>query len=332
MKRVTIYDVAREANVSLATVSRVINGSNVVKAPTRERVENAVEKLGYKPNAIAQGLALQKTTTIGLVVPEASFTYTGQIINGLIDVAKIYNYHIMLHTITEGITDLNSVVEDIIKSHVDGVVIFDDKLRANDMATLNRYNIPVVVIGNKIEAKDVCSVYVNIEKAIYELVMKYLEEGKDKIAILEDRKNPQQYQYILKGAKKAYESKGKEFKGQLNLPTGTRTSYGFLKDWLKTHRYDLMVGYRDSQAMAIINAARENDISVPEEMEVVCVLDTKYNTIMRPQVSSFSIPSYDLGAVSMRMMTKMLQKDENEDREDSIELSYLFTSRQSTKE
>ena len=84
--------------------------------------------------------------------------------------------------------------------------------------------------------------------------------------------------------------------------------------------------------MAIINAARENDISVPEEMEVVCVLDTKYNTIMRPQVSSFSIPSYDLGAVSMRMMTKMLQKDENEDREDSIELSYLFTSRQSTKE
>ena len=104
MKRVTIYDVAKEAGVSLATVSRVINGSNVVKAPTKERVEAAVEKLGYKPNAIAQGLALQKSTSIGLVVPEASFTYTGQVINGLIDVAKIYNYNIMLHTITAGIT------------------------------------------------------------------------------------------------------------------------------------------------------------------------------------------------------------------------------------
>ena len=89
MKRVTIYDVAKEAGVSLATVSRVINGSTVVKEPTRQRVQSAIEKLGYKPNAIAQGLALQKTTTIGLVVPEASFTYTGQIINGLIDVAKI---------------------------------------------------------------------------------------------------------------------------------------------------------------------------------------------------------------------------------------------------
>ena len=115
MKRVTIYDVAKEAGVSLATVSRVINGSNVVKAPTKERVEAAVEKLGYKPNAIAQGLALQKSTSIGLVVPEASFTYTGQVINGLIDVAKIYNYNIMLHTITAGITDINTVKQYFLK-------------------------------------------------------------------------------------------------------------------------------------------------------------------------------------------------------------------------
>ena len=103
MKRVTIYDVAKDAGVSLATVSRVINGSEVVKGPTRTKVEASIEKLGYKPNAIAQGLALQKTTSIGLVIPEASFTYTGQIINGLLDVAKIYDYKIILHTTTEGI-------------------------------------------------------------------------------------------------------------------------------------------------------------------------------------------------------------------------------------
>jgi LacI family transcriptional regulator len=182
MKRVTIYDVAKEAGVSLATVSRVINGSNVVKGPTRDKVQAAVDKLGYKPNAIAQGLALQKTTTIGLVVPEASFTYTGQIINGLIDVAKIYNYNIMLHTITAGITDLSSVIEDIIKSHVDGVVVYNDKLELPEDETLSKYNIPIVLIGNRSRVT-VCSVYVDIEKAIFELTTKYLEEGKSKIAI-----------------------------------------------------------------------------------------------------------------------------------------------------
>jgi LacI family transcriptional regulator len=64
-------------------------------------------------------------------------------------------------------------------------------------------------------------------------------------------------------------------------------------------------------------------------MEVACVIDTKYNAMMRPQISSFSIPSYDLGAVSMRVMTKMLSNEMEADR--MIELSYLFTPRQTTK-
>ena len=68
MKKVTIYEVAKESNVSLATVSRVINGSSVVKEDTRKRVEEAINKLGYRPNAIAQGLALSRTTTVGLTL------------------------------------------------------------------------------------------------------------------------------------------------------------------------------------------------------------------------------------------------------------------------
>ena len=329
MKRVTIYDVAKEAGVSLATVSRVINGSDVVKAPTQERVQAAIEKLGYKPNAIAQGLALQKTTTIGLVVPEASFTYTGQIINGLIDVAKIYNYNIMLHTITSGITNVKDIIEDIIKSRVDGVVIYNDKLMP-ELTELSKYNIPMVVIGNRIKADNVCCVYVDIEKAVYELSMKYLEEGKKKIAIIEDRKNAYSTAMLVKGAEAAYKKKGMKFDGFLKIPPETRTSYAFLSSWLKDHKYDVMIGNRDSQAMAILNSARENNIKVPDQMEVVCVIDTKYNSMIRPQISSFSIPSYDLGAVSMRVMTKMLQS--TADVEPEIELSYLFTPRQTTKD
>ena len=329
MKRVTIYDVAKEAGVSLATVSRVINGSTVVKEPTRQRVQSAIEKLGYKPNAIAQGLALQKTTTIGLVVPEASFTYTGQIINGLIDVAKIYNYNIMLHTITSGITEISDIIEDIIKSRVDGVIIYNDKLEMSEVEELKKYSIPIVVIENRVNAENVCSVYVDIEKAIYELTMKYLEEGKEKIAIVEDRKSRFSTEQMVKGAEAAFRKHGKKFKGLLRIPVANRSSYEFLADWLRNNHYDVMIGNRDSQAMAILNAATENGIRVPDDLEIVCVIDTKYNSMARPQISSFSIPSYDLGAVSMRVMTKMLQEQNDFERE--IELSYLFTPRQTTK-
>ena len=329
MKRVTIYDVAKEAGVSLATVSRVINGSNVVKGPTRDKVQEAIEKLGYKPNAIAQGLALQKTTTIALVVPEASFTYTGQIINGLIDVAKIYSYRIMLHTITEGITDIKDIIEDIIKSNVDGVVIYNDKLMVEEMEELSKYNLPIVVIGNKIKNDNICCVYVDIKKAINEICTKYLEEDKTKIAIIEDRKNEYTCEQMVQGATEAFKKKGLKFEGFLKIPNDIHTSYAFLSKWLKDNKYDVMIGNRDSQAMAILNTARENNISVPDDMEVVCVIDTKYNSMVRPQISSFSIPSYDLGAVSMRVMTKLLNGETDIDRQ--IELSYLFTPRQTTK-
>ena len=78
MKKVTIYEVAKESNVSLATVSRVINGSTAVKEDTKKRVEDAINKLGYRPNAIAQGLALSRTTTVGLIIPATSISFSAK--------------------------------------------------------------------------------------------------------------------------------------------------------------------------------------------------------------------------------------------------------------
>lgn len=329
MKRVTIYDVAKEAGVSLATVSRVINRSDVVKAPTKNKVEAAIERLGYKPNAIAQGLALSKTTTIGLVIPEASYTYIGQIINGLIDVAKMYNYNIILHTITEGITDLNDIIETIIRSRVDGVIVYNDKLVIDRIEEISSYNIPIVIVGNRTSGHMVSSVFVDIEKAIYELVTEYLDKGIDDIAIIQDRKNPCAVEQMVKGASRAFKEHGKEFVNYLEMDAASRTSYKFMSKYLKDHRHDLIIAHRDSQAMATVNAARENGYDVPKDIEVVCVIDTKYNSMMRPQISSFAIPSYDLGAVSMRIMTKMLHDEVVDDQE--IELSYLYSPRQSTK-
>ncbi|MDY6062484.1 MAG: LacI family DNA-binding transcriptional regulator [Erysipelotrichaceae bacterium] len=329
MKKVTIYDVAKESGVSLATVSRVINESGIVKEPTKLRVKEAIERLGYRPNAIAQGLALQKTTTIGLVIPEVGFTYTGQIINGLLDVAKIYNYNIILHTITEGISEVSEIVDMIIKSRVDGVVIYSDKILSADVELLNRYNIPIVIIGNKMSGEGLCSVYVDIEKAIYELTSKYLIEGIEDIAIIEDRKNGYSSKQMVEGAKRAFKKQGKEFKGFIEIPGEYRSSYKYLVNYFKEHKHQLIIANRDSQAMAILNSARENGIAIPDEMEIVCVIDTKYNSITRPTITSFSIPSYDLGAVSMRVLTKMLQSENVDEKEKC--LSYLYNPRQTTK-
>lgn len=329
MKRVTIYDVAREAKVSLATVSRVINGVDVVRKDTRERVEAAIEKLGYKPNAIAQGLALQRTTTIALVIPEASFTYTGNIINGLLDVARIYKYNIMLHTTTEGISELSEIIETVIKSRVDGAIIYNDKLEQEMLNDLAKFDIPIVIINNRLSGKSLSSVFVDIENAVYEQTKRYLEHGKTNIGIIQDRKNNYSCSLMINGAKRAFREFDLEFKNFIKIPGKYRTSYDFLLDHFKKNTYDLLFAYRDSQAFAAINAATESGIKVPEDLEVICVIDTKYNSMVRPRISSFSIPSYDLGAVAMRVLTKMLKQDNSYDQE--IELNYVYTDRESTK-
>lgn len=330
MKRITIYDVAKEADVSLATVSRVINGSEVVREDTRLKVQEAIEKLGYKPNAIAQGLALQKTTTIALIVPEASFFYTGQIINGLIDVAKIYKYNIVLHTTTEGISEMTDIIETIIKSRVDGVVIFNDKLNKDELNTLTRYQVPIVVIGNRMSDETIGSVYVDYAKLIYDFANGYIEKGITDIALVEDRKNPAMIKQLNDGLQKAFADKGMKFENFIQIPKEFRSSYLYLQEYMKKKTHQLVITYRDSQAMAVLNTAKEAGISIPDDMEIACILDSKYNAMARPQISGFKIPDYDLGAVAMRVLTKML-RDDNEIMDKEIELSYIYTPRKSTK-
>ena len=93
---VTIYDVAREAGVSMATVSRVVNGNKNVKENTRKKVLDVIDRLDYRPNAVARGLASKKTTTVGVVIPNITSSYFASLAKGIEDIAEMYKYNIVL--------------------------------------------------------------------------------------------------------------------------------------------------------------------------------------------------------------------------------------------
>ena len=95
MANATIYDVAGAARVSLATVSRVLNNPEKVNEETRKRVLDVIKKLGYRPNAIARGLASRKTTTVGVVVSDISRASVSQMIGGIMDIAKRYDLYVI---------------------------------------------------------------------------------------------------------------------------------------------------------------------------------------------------------------------------------------------
>ena len=330
MKKVTIYEVAKEANVSLATVSRVINGSSVVKEDTRKRVEEAINKLGYRPNAIAQGLALSRTTTVGLIIPSTSVSFSGRVINGLCDVAKIYDYSVYLHTITEGVTNFKEIIDEVIKSRVDGVIIYADKDLDDSIKLLEEYNIPMVVMGNKLSSDTICSVYIDYNKAVYDICNEYLEKGITDIAILQDHRNDVISTQLRDGAVAAFKKHKMDYEGYIEVSKDNRSTYKFLKSYFKTHKHKVFIANRDSQALAALNAATGNGISIPEDMELICMNESKYTSSIRPEISSFGVPLYDLGAISMRLMTKMLKEETVEEKEKC--LNALYSPKQTTKE
>lgn len=227
---------------------------------------------------------------------------------------------------------MNDIIETIIKSRVDGVVIFNDKLNKDELNQLTNYQIPIVIIGNRVSDDTVGSVYVDYAKLVYDYATNCIKQGKNNIALVEDRKNPAMIKQLKDGLEKAYADAGLSFDNYLAIPKEYRSSYLFLKEYMtRGIHHDVVITYRDSQAMAVLNTAKEAGLNIPEDMELVCILDSKYNAMARPQISGFKIPDYDLGAVAMRLLTKMLT-EESEVCDKEIELSYIYTPRKSTKQ
>ena len=136
---ITIYDVAREAGVSMATGRRVVNGNKNVKDNTRQKVLEVIERLDYRPNAVARGLASKKTTTVGVVIPNIANAYFSNLARGIDDIAAMYKYNIVLASSDEDDEKEINVVNSLFAKQVDGIIFMGyhltEKLRVEFCST-----------------------------------------------------------------------------------------------------------------------------------------------------------------------------------------------------
>jgi len=333
-KNVTIYDVANEAGVSLATVSRVINGSNVVKPKTRDRVLEAIQRLDFKPNQIARGLATSKTTTIAIVFPQSLFAHVKDMIGGIGDTSRRLDYSVSIYT-TDEIGDGNPidiVIEKVVKSRADGVILFQNEDIEKEIALVNKYKIPTVVIGSRVSSQFMGSICVDAKKIAYDIVDSYLKKGKSDILFVTPKQNLVKTDDLIAGIHEAYEVNGIEFNEEqqiINTSTHYEKSYPQFLDYFKNHKHDLVFTGYDKEAVAVVNAALDNGIKIPDDMEVIGMMDTSYALICRPPLTSIHLQVYDMGALAVRLLTKILNDEEIETREVSV--GYVVMPRETTK-
>jgi LacI family transcriptional regulator len=307
--RVTIYEVAKVAGVSLATVSRVINNHSNVTEKTRKAVQDAIDRLGYKPSALAQGLANSRSTNIGIMIPSTGYNYVSNMLDGMIDVAKIYGYITSIFITKRTKEDAEAVIETLIKSHVDGAVIYDDQLGTDEIRKIQNYHIPLIIIGHDMEGEELGSIDIEYKDPVMDVVKEHLMSGKDDVKILDIVNEGKMVDEIRDGLVEYGKANGKNIE-LLRYNDSYGIVYAGMKEYFKEHRSGYFVCPRDSLAAAVVNAARENGLSVPGDVEVLAVVGSKYSYILRPEISSFSVDMFKVGSIAVRMLTKLLDKKE----------------------
>ena len=144
--KVTIYEVALAARVSLATVSRVLNNPEKVKEDTKDRVLKVIKELGYRPNAIARGLASRRTTTVGVLVSDITRASVAEMLAGIADIAIKYRYSVKLFSAHDDVNVID-LLREIVAEQVDGVLLLNDELDLSHMKeikeTLEENEIPL---------------------------------------------------------------------------------------------------------------------------------------------------------------------------------------------
>ncbi|PFG05076.1 catabolite control protein A [Bacillus sp. es.034] len=330
---VTIYDVAREANVSMATVSRVVNGNPNVKPATRKKVLEVIDRLGYRPNAVARGLASKKTTTVGVIIPDISNIFYAELARGIEDIATMYKYNIILSNSDQNTEKELHLLNTMLGKQVDGILFLGGHISEEHVQEFERSPVPIVLAGAVEETNKVPSVNIDYKAASFDAVTDLLEKGHKRIGFVSgpfhDTIN---MKFKLEGYREALAKAGVEYSDDL-VVEGEYTYDSGLEAWQKFSELSdkptaIFVG-NDETALGVVHGAQDQNVSIPEEVEVISFDNTRLALMVRPQLTSVVQPLYDIGAVAMRLLTKYMNKETVE--ESTVVLPHRLEHRNSTK-
>ena len=329
--RVTIYEVAKVAGVSLATVSRVINNHQNVTEKTKKAVNDAIQRLGYKPSALAQGLANSRSTNIGIMIPSTGYSYVSNMLDGMIEVAKIYKYITSIFITKRTKEDSGAVIESLIKSHVDGAVIYDDELGTDEIRSIQNYHIPLIVVGHDMEGDSLGSIIIEYKDPVMDVVKEHMISTKEYDVFILDIVNQGKMLDEIRHGLLDYAKANNRHIETITLNDSYSIVYPAMKEYFKTHRKGYFVAPRDSLATAVVNAALESGLRIPEDIEVLSAIGSKVSYMTRPEISSFSMDMFKVGSVAVRMLTKLLNENEQSAPQKTFRFRATYNKRSTTK-
>lgn len=306
---VTIREVAREAGVSVATVSRYINQSARVSDGVAERIDLAINDLKYVPSAAARQLASQRTKVIGLLLTNMHNDFFAPLVSGIEVAVQKEGYSLLVATHQ---TDSHPDVDLPIGPHnTDGMIVFADSLSDGEIGYLHQLSFPMILIHrsspNDYQIPSVTIENKNATRRLIEHLITVHE--RKKIVYLCGPANQEDSKWREIGYKQALEAHGILFDNDLVLCGGfeRETGYAEMKEFLaKKPDFDAVFAWDDDSAIGVLSALKEGGYQLPEEVSVVGFNDLRLSPFLTPPLTTIKAPTELVGATAAKKLFDLL--------------------------
>lgn len=308
-KNVTINEVAEQAGVSVATISRVVNDNYPVKEETRERVKKIIEELGYTPNVLARSMVKKKTFTIGVIVSSVTNPFFNNLIEGINNTLAGFGYTILLCNSHH--TDKIILLESLVSKQVDGIIYSDGVFDNNDLDKIVKFSkkLPIVCINCYNEEIN----YVSCDQILgTKLAFDYLiEKGHENILFIRSTENSPSYDIKEKLYIETFERKYflKVDKGNIsNTIVSTREACGaYFKNF---ENITAIFACNDLMAIGAIKGLQDLNINVPKDIEIIGFDNILYSDLIMPSLTTIDQQAYTLGEISSNRLKALIEKTE----------------------
>ena len=315
---VTIYDVARQAGVSVATVSRYINRNVRVSAEVAERLDRVMSDLRYVPQAAARHLASRKTRVIGLLANNLHNDFFVPLLNGVEAVVRRKEYNLLIATYLAN--SRNYMFPPIGPHNTDGLLVFSDGLMDEDLANLTASSFPVVLVHRTPPPSlAIPSVTVENVEITHKLVDHFIQQhGRRRILFLQGPIHQEDSTKREMGYKSALQANGIPFDENLVLRGGfdRDIAYQVMDHLLGNGRqvaFDAVFTGDDDAAIGVLKALHQHGLSVPEDVAVIGFDDLGFAPFLNPPLTTVRAPTESVGRIAAERLFGLLENQSSDE-------------------
>ena len=330
--KATIKDVATRANVSVATVSRVVNNLDGYSDETKEKVLEAIKELGYQRNAIARGLVTKTTKTIGVLIPIVSAYLYAEILNGIEEKANENGYGIFLcNTGVNGVRAIN-YIKMLGERQVDAIIVVSLTINDEYYNLLNSLKIPYILVSTLSYKYKIPYIKVDDQQAAYTATQFLIEKGHTKIALIsggkEDKISGITRVNGYRNALQDYDININENiikYGDFTYNSGIMCMENLLQE---KEDFTAVFATSDEMALGALSVMHRNKIEVPEKISIIGYDNTLIAQMSNPPLTTVAQPLYEMG---VKAFAKILSVLETGNSGDNVILSHKIVERETVK-